>query len=67
LFVIPVMRSVSCGTARCVRSALRSIRRLSGIATFFAQYAMRATVAGAEKLIADLEAQKAALHPERSP
>ena len=25
------------------------------------------TIDGAEKLIADLEAQKAALHPERSP
>jgi hypothetical protein len=36
------------------RSILRSIRD-------------EATVDGAEKLIADLEAQKAALHPERSP
>jgi hypothetical protein len=36
------------------RNILRSIRD-------------EATVDGAEKLIADLEAQKAALHPERSP
>jgi hypothetical protein len=36
------------------RSILRSIRD-------------EATVEGAEKLIADLETQKAALHPERSP
>jgi hypothetical protein len=43
------------------------MRRLSDIGSILRSIRDEATVDGAKALIADLEAQKAALHPEQSP